>query len=357
MAHNLGDGTYIYYDNTEYKWTTNKIFFMIGHGSWSQGYEMAKITNTNLYFVKMPKWDGYTEWAVFGADAVWGGEGSSVTHRKGYCGNSTNVGTAELKTHNLIHNNGTRTVDTWHAFLNKTYTLECALNENNVDDVGKINVKYYTFEGSEAVTSKDESFSSKSSFIYPALTSQITLTATPSTDYYFVKWSDGETKNPRTTTVVAEATYKAVFNKICDDAVLTSGKYYINATSIKVANNKEDEVITGERTTLEGVYLVSISENSGYDRLILDGKEFKTSEIGTNRYYNGSEWLYCGVEETLELPTENIQRGLYGEITYTKEITNVDVWHWISLPFDVTISEIDGGDYGYDKTFIFRTYK
>ena len=49
--------------------------------------------------------------------------------------------------------------------------------------------------------------------------------------------------------------------------------------------------------------------------------------------------------------------GYYQHFTYTKEITNVEVWHWISLPFDVKISDIKGaGDYGDTKDFVVREY-
>lgn len=40
-----------------------------------------------------------------------------------------------------------------------------------------------------------------------------TLTATPNTGYKFVKWSDGNTSNPRTVTVSGNATYTAIFEK------------------------------------------------------------------------------------------------------------------------------------------------
>lgn len=43
--------------------------------------------------------------------------------------------------------------------------------------------------------------------------STTTLTATPNEGYKFVKWSDGNTSNPRTVTVTANATYTAVFEK------------------------------------------------------------------------------------------------------------------------------------------------
>lgn len=41
-----------------------------------------------------------------------------------------------------------------------------------------------------------------------------TLTATPNTGYKFKQWSDGNTSNPRTVTVTADATYTAQFEKL-----------------------------------------------------------------------------------------------------------------------------------------------
>lgn len=44
--------------------------------------------------------------------------------------------------------------------------------------------------------------------------SSITLTATPNTGYKFVKWSDGNTDNPRKITVTGNATYEAQFRQL-----------------------------------------------------------------------------------------------------------------------------------------------
>lgn len=44
--------------------------------------------------------------------------------------------------------------------------------------------------------------------------STATLSATPSDCYRFVRWSDGNTSNPRTVTVTGDATYTAIFEKV-----------------------------------------------------------------------------------------------------------------------------------------------
>lgn len=49
----------------------------------------------------------------------------------------------------------------------------------------------------------------------------VTITATPSRGYKFVKWNDGSTENPRTITVKGNATYKAVFEEGSEKTVWT----------------------------------------------------------------------------------------------------------------------------------------
>jgi uncharacterized repeat protein (TIGR02543 family) len=49
---------------------------------------------------------------------------------------------------------------------------------------------------------------------YPYGKTDVRLTATPSTGYYFAGWSDGNTSNPRVVTVNNNATYEAIFKKL-----------------------------------------------------------------------------------------------------------------------------------------------
>ena len=70
MAWNLTANAKIYFDGTG--WTNPCVQVMIGHDSWSQGYPMTKITNTNLYYRNMDAWGGYGYYAIFGTDGEWG---------------------------------------------------------------------------------------------------------------------------------------------------------------------------------------------------------------------------------------------------------------------------------------------
>ena len=62
-----------------------------------------------------------------------------------------------------------------------------------------------------------------------------TLTATPNEGYLFVKWQDGNTDNPRTITVTADATYTAEFEAIIP-VVQGSTTVSFNGTSWEAAN-------------------------------------------------------------------------------------------------------------------------
>ena len=68
--------------------------------------------------------------------------------------------------------------------------------------------------------------------IYPQ-DKQVTLTATANEGYHFVKWSDGDTDNPRTITVTADVTLTAIFEGDPHTVTVTAGEN----GSVKVAAN------------------------------------------------------------------------------------------------------------------------
>ena len=58
---------------------------------------------------------------------------------------------------------------------------------------------------------------------------EATITATPNYDFKFVKWSDGNTENPRTVIVTSDVTYTATFKVDIPDGAfsVSSGKYVV----------------------------------------------------------------------------------------------------------------------------------
>ena len=79
-----------------------------------------------------------------------------------------------------------------------------------------------------------------------------TLTATANEHYHFTQWSDGNTDNPRTVSVVGDATYTAEFA--------------INRHSITVIYDTQQGVVTGAGTYDYGTQVrLEVSANSGYE--------------------------------------------------------------------------------------------
>ena len=76
---------------------------------------------------------------------------------------------------------------------------------------------------------------------------EVTLTATPNTGYDFVKWSDGNTDNPRRVVVTADAEYTAIFQRHVVDGTTISEIF-------KTANSTSDVNLLGWLEATPGSY-------------------------------------------------------------------------------------------------------
>ena len=192
-AYNISANTYFYYDNSTLNWTNSCIQLMVGHDSWSQGYQMTKISNTNLYYVKMSKWDGATQIAVFGTDAVWGGEGNSISNRKSWAPNSTSVLslTANLSGYRLLTVNSSATLsNSLLSSYDALNTDQMAVVQSNAsgsytDDAnaGTVSISTYKLSSETAAASSTGTTSASA-----ARTASVSMTATAKTGYTFVGW-------------------------------------------------------------------------------------------------------------------------------------------------------------------------
>ena len=80
-AWNISANTVIYFDASSFESIgTNKVVLMVGHNTWSQGYEMTKVEGS-IYEVTMPKWDNCTQLAFFLDDAVLSGTNKKIADR------------------------------------------------------------------------------------------------------------------------------------------------------------------------------------------------------------------------------------------------------------------------------------
>lgn len=194
-AANSVSGGYLYFDNTKTNWSDNYIYFCIGHNSYTSLYQMTKISNTNLYYCKMDKWDNSTYYAIIGTSSSWGSGnwGSSnltnANHRTAAYTSSYNLNSGSY--YLFTPNNGNNGCSLSISSKGSSYT---SLNVNislksNTTIGGTANISGYKFSNISSTTSSNGSSGTSISI---AISSKITLTATANTGYTFAGWYDNE---------------------------------------------------------------------------------------------------------------------------------------------------------------------
>lgn len=188
-AANIAANTYVYFELPSNWDKTKNVNFMIGHNSWSQGYNMTNIANTDIYYVKMPQWDGYTEYAFFSVDGTWGGEGSKLSNRKSWAYNSTNIMSASG---DYVLNSGKCTLFGGEAlapYITKgnAYTnLNLSISVKAPEGID-VSVTGYELTSASAVTQNT------GTSINVLKYTDVTLTAPTKEGYEFIGWYDDET--------------------------------------------------------------------------------------------------------------------------------------------------------------------
>jgi hypothetical protein len=131
----------------------------------------------------------------------------------------------------------------------------------------------------------------------------IVLTATPNTNYHFVKWSDGNTSANRNITVTDSVNLVAYFEGNIEQVDVNTGSYYAQTYNISELNDARTGVIS-RRAFMWGIVSVSSNKNIADFRemdpdhpgRLLPGStcsipygtvvEFKTSVRGEDQYYS-----------------------------------------------------------------------
>lgn len=329
----IAANTYVYFELPS-GWSS--ACFMVGHGSYSRGYQMTKITNTDIYYVKMAKWDGYTEYAFFNVNN-WGAENSSVSHRKQYAtAGATNVLTTnfyEIKdSYNLFSDNaknanpGSNQYGTSYSGLNVTVNVSGTTGGSVSASGMKLN---------SATTATSASGTS----INVIKHTPVTLTATPSSGYTFAGWySDAQCTKLISTSATYKVdnatadTYYAGWKKTHEIYFATNNsnwgdKANINACLNLTGNQWENISMTYDSSqTYRGYRVYKVSMPIIYD------SNGNAKGIDILEFYNGSG-LKC-------FATGNISDGVY-----TKKNIGISVFSG-KLYFDDAYDK-DGGITGW----------
>ncbi len=188
----VSEDTIIYFDASKYPVSGSVIQFMIGHGSWSQGYSMKKVSNSSLYYVKMPYWDGATQYAIFGCNEEWGGENSSVSSRRSWAPWSTSVMSASnLSGTVILTASSSGSLSKSSSSLNTTHTATAYYRNSESDSYtkgttgGTVSVSGYSVSGS---SSSSKSSSTSGSGISSGISTTVTMKASAKSGYIFQGW-------------------------------------------------------------------------------------------------------------------------------------------------------------------------
>ncbi len=124
-AFNVTANYYVYFEKPS-DWTN--VSLLLGHSTWSQGYNMTKISNTNLYYWKTVSWSGASEYYFIDAKD-WGGEGNSPTNRKGYASHASSKFTTNFSKYHLF--NSTKAIkndaSSYATAVNRTQTIKAQI--------------------------------------------------------------------------------------------------------------------------------------------------------------------------------------------------------------------------------------
>ena len=205
-GYDIAANTKFYFDNSDAKFTSSTIQLMVGHSGWSQGYKMSKIANTDLYYVNMPAWGGFYDMAVFGVSGTtaWGGEGSTVAHRKNYASEATNVLTVNGNYSGVfeLYASGKNTTlepgyqGTTYASINKTQNVavQSDISGAFANDAAAATVAINTYKLTANSTASASTASGATASADAARSADVTLSYSDVAEgYTFVGWYEGDT--------------------------------------------------------------------------------------------------------------------------------------------------------------------
>lgn len=259
-AADLTANYYIYFEKPS-DWSN--VSFLIGHNTYSIGYNMTKISNTNLYYWKTESWGGYTQYAFIDAKD-WGGEGngdsSKPANRKKWANHSTNTFTTAIKKYHLFTTAGSKSSDASDRkkAINRTQTIKVQVKdgENWVDATvvpADLTASTYAMTSSStSVSAASASLEKESATVSTTVDAAYSATVTLSCEntingYVFEGWyNEGGTKIT-SYTVSAATTIYARFIQSAEETNLVTISYKCGSTDV-VTSITEQVGVETEKT-------------------------------------------------------------------------------------------------------------
>ena len=327
-AHTLAKDSRIWFAKPS-DWTLATTQLFIGHGSWSQGYTMSKITNTNLYYKKMAKWDGYTHIGFMNADSEWEGKGENVESRFAWAPNKTSLYNKAVGTYAFFTPDMTYTSGTDHTIVNRKQSIIVQVKEGNggYSNASKspaaITLSTFELTSSQTAEAKKATISLNASTIDANVNAVYTAVATlsytdVSSDYVFDGWyfSDGTKINGNTYTVDGEKTIYARFTKTTEENNKVEITYMCGSTSVATAVSE----------------FVGVESEKSFTAPTVTGYQFKNWTVGAGMT------LKVGTENdaTITVVTKSASSDYtlvanYEEVLETVYFINTNKWARVNI--------------------------
>ena len=242
-AYDLAANQYVYFEKPA-DWSN--VSLLLGHNSHSQGYNMTKITNTNLYRWQTVSWGGYTRYCFIDATG-WGGEGKKPDDRKGYASHSTNVFTNKLIKYHLFTTAGSKSshASSYATAVNRTQTIKVQLKDgSNWEDAtvvpADLTASTYALTSATAAGAKSASLAKESTTVSAtvdaAYSAKVTLSCTNILDgYMFEGWYDANGNKITSYTVSDAHTVYARFIQSAEETNEVTVTYMCGTASVATA--------------------------------------------------------------------------------------------------------------------------
>lgn len=323
-AYNLPANYYIYFEKPT-SWT--QACLLIGKSSYSEGRQMTKISNTNLYCWTTVKWDGYTEY--FFMQDKWGGENSSPTHRNQYAGsNKTAVFKTEFKKYHLFTTAGSKKTSTssYDAAVNLTQTIQVQLQDgsNWVDATtapADLTASTYALTSATAAGAKSANITAGSSTVSTtvsgAYSATVTLACANVTDgYVFEGWYDSNGNKITSYTISAATTVYARFIETAEETNEVSITYMCGTTSVATAVNE----------------YVGVESEKSFTAPTVTGYQFKNWTVGAGMTLKTG----AATDATIGVVTQSASSDYtlvanYEEVMETVYFINTNKWARVNI--------------------------